>query len=154
MSAAAWMQVVLLSGFKWEVAVRALHKAVHRAYQTSPHVIAATVKCLYSVKRHMPACRRVVVSRVGAGLQKNAYWQGGSYSSWKLPADLAVQNVNGAWNNDFCCIETIRNSSCRADHDSCQQQNNVCVWPTGDGVLLRIVICSFSHSAPPPPQPH
>ena len=54
MSAVAWIEVMLLSGFKWDVAIRALHKAVHRAYQTSPHAISATVKCLYNVTRHMP----------------------------------------------------------------------------------------------------
>ena len=104
MSPAAWMQVALLSGFKWDVAIRALHKAVHRAYQTSPHAIFATVKCLYNVTRHMPQRRCVVVSRVGVWLRNNAYWQGGNYSSWMLPADLAVQSVNGAWNDDFGCV--------------------------------------------------
>ena len=77
MCAAAWMQVVLLSGFKWDVAIRALHKAVHSAYQTSPRAISATVKCLYNMTRHMPECRCVVVSKVGTWLQKNANSQTG-----------------------------------------------------------------------------
>ena len=79
MSAAAWMQVVLLSGVKWDVAIRALHKAVHRTYQTSPHATSATVKCLCNMTTHMPERRCVVVSRVGVWPRNNAYWQGGNY---------------------------------------------------------------------------
>ena len=51
---------------EWFQVERSDQSAVHRAYQTSPNAIAATVKCLYSVTRHMPARRCVVVSRVGA----------------------------------------------------------------------------------------
>ena len=74
MSAAAWMQVVLLSGFKWHVAIKALHKAVHRAYQTSPHSVPAIVKCLYNVTRHMPETRCIVTARIGKWLEAHAFW--------------------------------------------------------------------------------
>ena len=118
MSASAWMQVARLSGFKWESAIRALHKAVHRAYQTSPHAVSVTVKYLYHVTRNMPESRCVVVAKIGTWLRKHAYWQRGSYSSQILPPDLAVQGINGARNDDFQCIETIRASSCQ-DDNSC-----------------------------------
>ena len=66
MSAAAWMQVVLLSGFKWHAAIRALHKAVHRAYQTSSHSGPTMVRCLYHIIRHMPATRPVTAANIGS----------------------------------------------------------------------------------------
>ena len=48
----------------------------------------------------------------GGGAPSSLGWgttRGGKgYSSWMLPADLAVQGVNGAWNDDFCCVATIR----------------------------------------------
>ena len=101
MSASTWMQVAQLSGFKWESAIRALHKAVQRAYQTSPHAVSATGKCLHPVTRKMPESPCVIVAKIGTWLRKHAYWQHGSYSSWILPPDLAVQGINGAWNDDF-----------------------------------------------------
>ena len=90
MSAATWMQVVLLNGFKWHNAVRALPKAVHRAYQTNPHSVPATMKCLYHITRHMPATRCVVVAQIGAWLKEHAIWDHSRYSSWRLPNDLVV----------------------------------------------------------------
>ena len=51
-------------------------------------------------------------------------------------ADLTVQAVNGAWSDDFRCVETIRKHSCTGKRDCpCTQQTNVCVWLTGYGVL-------------------
>ena len=45
-----------------------------------------------------------------------------------VPPDLVVQGINGAWNDDFQCVETIRASSYPSDNSSpCIQQNNVCV---------------------------
>ena len=48
-------------------------KAVHRAHQTSPHAVSATVKRLYHVTRNMPENWCVVVARIGSWLRKHAY---------------------------------------------------------------------------------
>ena len=46
LSALALVQVMLLSGYRKPLAMRAIHKGIHRAYETSPHAVQATVKCV------------------------------------------------------------------------------------------------------------
>ena len=72
LSAAAWLQVVLLSGFKRTTAVIALHGAIHRAYCGSPHPEKATVTIMHHLSYHMPAKRCVVVSAIKCWLGKHA----------------------------------------------------------------------------------
>ena len=64
LSGAAWLQVAPLSGFKRGVAMRALHKAVQKAYCSTPHSVPATIKILHHLSYHMPAKRCVVAARV------------------------------------------------------------------------------------------
>ena len=53
-SAAAWLQVAMLCGYKRELAMRTMHKGLHRALVTSEHNTRATVKAVYSQSYHMP----------------------------------------------------------------------------------------------------
>ena len=85
LSAAAWLQVVLLSGFKRTTAMRALHGAIHKAYCESPHSEKGTVKILHHLSYNMPAKRCVVVSAIKRWLSKHAFWAGEAYSWWRLP---------------------------------------------------------------------
>ena len=61
LSALAWLQVMLLSRYQKTVAMRAIHKGIHRAYETSPHAVRATVKCACSLVHHMPTKRCIVL---------------------------------------------------------------------------------------------
>ena len=58
-----------------------------------------------------------------------------------VPPDIVVQGINGAWNDDFQCVETIRASSCPGDNSCpCIQQNNVCVCSPPVTVCLRLYV--------------
>ena len=127
MSALAWLQVMLLSGYKKLVAMRAIHKGIHRAYETSPHTVQAMVKCVHCVVHHMPAKRCVVLSKVHMWLHKHAVQEGKRYPSWVLPPDLSIDGINGAWNDDMACIQRLREASCSDLTCPCQQLLNVCV---------------------------
>ena len=72
LSAAAWLNVAMLSGYGRGEAMRAMHKGVYRAYTTAPHDVQATVKAVYSLSYHLPTsrARRLVGSvnmRTGVG---------------------------------------------------------------------------------------
>ena len=95
LSQAAWLQVVLLLGFKRTTAMRALHGAIHKAYCGSPHSEKATVKVLHHLSYHMPAKRCIVVAAIKRWLNKHAFWAGDAYSSWRLPESLTVEGING-----------------------------------------------------------
>ena len=56
--------VMLLCGYRKTVAMRAIHKGIHRAYETSPHAVQATVKCAHSIVHHMPAKRCIILGKV------------------------------------------------------------------------------------------
>ena len=127
MSALAWLQVMLLSGYKKPVAMRAIHKGIHRVYETSPHAVQATVKCVHSVVHHIPAKRCVVLCKVHMWLHKHAAWEGKRYTSWVLPPDLSIDGINGAWTDDMACIQPLREASGSDLTCPCQQQLNVSV---------------------------
>ena len=126
LSALAWLQVMLLSGYRTMVAMRAIHKGIHRAYEMSPHAMQATVKCVHSIVHHMPAKRCIVLGKVKAWLQKHAVWKGMAYTSWVLPPNLTVDGINGAWNRDIACIDYVKQASC-ADATFLQTAQCVCV---------------------------
>ena len=81
LSTLAWLQVMLLFGYWKTVAVRAIHKGIHQAYETSQHAVQATVKCLHSVVHHMPAKRCIILSKVRTWLNKHTFWDGNCYTS-------------------------------------------------------------------------
>ena len=118
---------MLLSGYKKQVAMRVIHKGIHRVYETSPHAVQATVKCVHSIVHRMPAKRCIVLSKVHMWLNKHAIWEGKCCTSWVLPPDLAIKGINGAWNDDIACIERLQQVSCCNPTCPCQQQHNVCV---------------------------
>ena len=130
LSALAWVQlmhVMLLSAYRKLVAMRAIHKRIRRAYETSPHAVQATVKCVHSIVHHMPAKRCVILHKVKAWLEKHAVWEGNQYTSWVLPPDLTIDGINGAWINDIPCLELLKRATCDREECLCQQQPNVCV---------------------------
>ena len=106
-SAAAWLQVAMLSGYGRAEAMRAMHKGVYRAYATAPHDVQATVKAVYSVSYILPAARHTVAQHICKWLRVHAYWEGGQYSSWYAPGQLALQGVTGCWCSDFACLNLL-----------------------------------------------
>ena len=127
LSALAWLQVMLLSGYRKTVAMRAIHKGIHRAYETSPHVVRATVKCAHSLVHHMPTKRCIVLAKVKTWLKKHAIWNGTAYTSWMLAPELSVDGFNSAWNEDIGCIVPLQNATCNDTDCQCRGQHNVCV---------------------------
>ena len=81
LSSLAWLQVMLLSGYKKAIAMHAIHKGIHRSYETSPHAVQGTVKCAHSVVHHMPTKRCIILAKVKAWLKKHAIWAGTAYTS-------------------------------------------------------------------------
>ena len=77
-SAAAWLQVAMLSGYGRGKAMRAMHKGVYRAYATAPHDVQATVKAVYSISYILAAGRHTVALHIRQWLREHAYWVGGS----------------------------------------------------------------------------
>ena len=112
LSALAWLQVMLLSRYRKTVAMCAIHKGIHGAYETSPHAVQATVKCAHSIVHHMPTKRCIILAKVKAWLQNHAIWAGTAYTSWMLPLGLTVDGINGAWNGDIACIEPLQHATC------------------------------------------
>ena len=102
-SAAVWLQVAMLSGYGRVEAMRAMHKGVHRAYATAPHDVQATVKAVYPAPYILPASRHTVAQHISKWLRVHAYWEGGRYSSWYAPGQLALQGVTGCWCSDMAC---------------------------------------------------
>ena len=106
-SAAAWLQVAMLSGYGKAEAMRAMHKGVCRAYATAPHDVQATVKAVYSVSYVLPAARHTVALHISHWLREQAYWEGGQYSSWYAPGQLGLHGVTGCWCSDFPCLSLV-----------------------------------------------
>ena len=125
--ALAWVQVMLLSGYRKPVAMRAIHKGIHWAYKTSRHAVQATVKCIHSIVHHMPAKRCIILDKVETWLEKHAVWEGNEYTSWVLPLDLTIDGINGAWDNDITCLRLLKQATCDGENCLCNQQHNVCV---------------------------
>ena len=90
-SAAAWLQVAMLSGYGRSEAMRAMHTGVYRAYATAPHDVQATVKAVYSVSYILPAARHTVARHISQWLRGQAYWEGGQYNSWYAPGHLGCK---------------------------------------------------------------
>ena len=106
-SAAAWLQVAILSGYGRAEAMRAMHKGVYRAYATAPHDVQATMKAVYSVSYILPAARHTVALHISQWLRGHAYWEGGQYSSWYAQGQLGLQGVTGCWCSDFPCLSLL-----------------------------------------------
>ena len=74
MGACAWLQVALLSGYQRTDAMRAMHRAMARAYAGSPHAHQAITKVLDHVSYRLPQKRCQVARQVQRWLRKHAYW--------------------------------------------------------------------------------
>ena len=123
LSAAAWLQVALLCGYRREATMRSMHKkkGIHRAYVHSAHDTRATIKAVYSLRYHMPAPPWAVARKVQSWLKNHAYWQGHQYASWHLHKECVVQGVTGDWCDDFMCLEVTPTN--------CTASDCVCVAP-------------------------
>ena len=66
--------------------MRSMHRSLARAYSSTPHSLATTVKALHHLSYHMPARHCTVVTRVAKSLGQHAYWAGDCYTggSYKL----------------------------------------------------------------------
>ena len=107
---------------------RFMHRSLARAYNSTPHSLAATVKALRHLSYHMPARRCLVVARIARWLGQHAYWDGDCYSSWCLPDTLVVGGICGAWNDDFSSLGRLLDV-CTDDTFCCHRirQHSVCV---------------------------
>ena len=93
-SALAWVQVALLSGYTCEDTMRAMHKGLHRAYSDSAHTVHGTVKAVYGMSYSMPAKKCIVLAKVQNWLKEKAMWRGGEYSSWVGPQNATLHSYS------------------------------------------------------------
>ena len=107
MSAAAWLNGALLSGYGRGEVMRAMHKGVFWAYATSPHDMHATVKAVYHMSYRLPRTQVAVVKVVALWLRTLGCWCGDTYSSWYLVLDVAVQGITSVWDTDFECVTRL-----------------------------------------------
>ena len=106
-STMAWLQVAMLSGYTRGEAMGAMHKGLHRTYATSPHDINSTIKAVYSISYKLPGNRAQVAAHVSQWLTRNAFWEKGQYSSWRLATPVGLGGVTGVWENHMGCLETL-----------------------------------------------
>ena len=128
LGACAWLQVAVVSEYRRAGAMRAMHKAVAKAYACTPHAYQATTKVLHHISHKLPLKRCVAVRAVGIWLSRHAYWSDNLYSSGILPPDLTVDGTCGAWNSDFQSVYTVI-QECRGNSCWCKKswESNVCV---------------------------
>ena len=141
MSALAWLQAALLSGYGRGDSMRAMHRALHRAFAGEPHCLRVTVKAVYSISHLMPDKKCTVVRHVQQYLQKWAHWEGDRYmswspdgcryTSWSPDGCAALRTVEVVWNDDWRALDMVR-------RQSCQRAECVCVCVPGDGWFLQV----------------
>ena len=54
LSAIAWLQTAMLSGYGHSDGMRAMHRALHRAFAAEPHFLPDAVKAVYAVSHTLP----------------------------------------------------------------------------------------------------
>ena len=64
MSALAWLQTALLSGYGRRERMHAMHGELHRAFVGEPHCLRATVRGVYSISYWLPDRQCTVVGHV------------------------------------------------------------------------------------------
>ena len=64
LSAVAWLQVAMLSGYSWAEAMRAMHKGLHHAYATSLRDVNGTIKAVYSISYRLLGTRAQAAGHV------------------------------------------------------------------------------------------
>ena len=72
-SVVVWLQVAMLSGYTRAEAMRAMHKALHQAYTTSPRDISSTIKAVYSISYKLPGNRAQVAAHVSQWFTRSAF---------------------------------------------------------------------------------
>ena len=97
LSALAWAQLAMLSGYRRMTVMRALHKAVRRVYAASPWWSENTMRAVYSVGHDLPCSRGTATAKLVHWLANRAVWEGDRYTDREIPEDPGgMQRVGGA----------------------------------------------------------
>ena len=109
-----------------------------------PPLCSGYHEILHHLSYHMPAKRCVVAARVANWQDNNAFWSGNAYSLWKLPPNLTVDCINGAWCWGSNSVKQLL-APCTTDHCPCKQesQDNVCVCNTSMMVYAAAQVTIF-----------
>ena len=112
MSALAWLQTALLSGYGRGESMHAMHRALHRAFAGEPHFLRATVRAVYSISYLMPDRKCTVVGHVHRWLRKWAHWEGDRYTSWSPDGCAELRAFEVVWNDDWRALGMVRVCVC------------------------------------------
>ena len=112
LSALAWLQAGMRAGYTRQESMRALHKALHRAFAGEPHFLPATVKAVYTLSHGLPARKCVIVAALQKHLKRFAHWEGERYTSWAPRGCPGLHAYEVIWNYDWLALERVREQCC------------------------------------------
>ena len=107
LSAAAWLNVAMRSGYGRTEATRAIHKGVFWAYATALHNVQAAVKAMHHISYYLPSTRHHVAGILRTWLKKHAHWQGGRVQQLVPCPRRRSTGYNGVWDQDFGCLSLL-----------------------------------------------
>ena len=107
LSALAWAQLAMLSGYKRMTVMRALHKAVRRVYAASPWWSENTMRAVYSVGHDLPCSRATATAKLVHWLTNKAVWEGDRYTDREIPEDLQPEGYTPAWCMDIALLRKM-----------------------------------------------
>ena len=95
LSAAAWLQVVVLSGYRKHKLVGPMSEAITRACARSTDDPEPSRRWVGYIIRFLPTKKSEVCSRLYHRLRRNGFWAGNRVTSWHTPH-------GGAEHSEFC----------------------------------------------------
>ena len=112
LSALAWLQARMRAGYTRQESMRAMHRALHRAFAGEPHFLPATVKAVYTLSHRLPAPKCVIVAALQKHLKQFAHWEGERYTSWAPRGCPGLHAYEVIWNYDWRALERVREQCC------------------------------------------
>ena len=101
LSAAAWLQVAILSGFQKSKLIGPLCEAVTRACAHSTDDAEPSSRWVGYIIRFLPTKKGEVCSRLYHWLRGNGFWAGYKVTSWHTPhKEMGHSEFCGTWHND------------------------------------------------------
>ena len=113
LSALAWVQVAMLSGYRKAFTLRAMHQAIHRAYGDSPHNIQGTIKAARHILYIMPVKKCIIVQTLQQWLTQRAVCRDAEYTSWVQVGEQNLHIYSPTWNTDFEALQVMKEVCCK-----------------------------------------
>ena len=99
LSAVAWMQVAVLSGFAAKDIIRPMSEAINRACARTAHNHEPSKRWVGFIARKLPVPKHQAMLILHQWLVKHAFWDGLAYTSWHVPhgRDTPHSESCGSW---------------------------------------------------------